>query len=108
MTLTTLKPRVQTLGNRLPTLTAKPGATLRIRGRAWMGIRQAVLVKGLFACVDCGKVSTDNEIDHDTPLEQGGLNHESNLVIRCIECHKAKTAQEAGNRHTDGGTPVKS
>lgn len=67
-----------------------------------MGIRQAVLVKGLFACVDCGQVSTDNEIDHDTPLDKGGSNHESNLVIRCIECHKAKTGQEAGNRNRWG------
>jgi len=67
-----------------------------------MEIRRKALVLGLFACVDCGSVGRDNEIDHDTPLEQGGSNEQSNLKIRCIQCHKAKTAKEGrarlGNR----------
>jgi 5-methylcytosine-specific restriction protein A len=35
-----------------------------------------------------------NQIDHEVPLEQGGSNDKSNLRIRCIACHAAKTADE--------------
>ena len=79
---------------RLPVLETKAGATPRLRGDAWIKVRQRVLVEGKFACVDCGLVSMSNQIDHDIPLEQGGSNDESNLRIRCINCHAAKTKQE--------------
>lgn len=100
MALTTLKPRLSTLKamSKVKLLDTKAGATERIRGRAWMRERHAALVNGLFTCVDCGLISVTNEVDHDIPLEQGGLNDQSNYRIRCIECHKAKTAREAGSR----------
>ena len=78
-------------------------ATTRIRGTTWMNIRAKALRDGAFTCVDCGRVSKTHEIDHDVPLEQGGSNHASNLKVRCVECHKAKTATEAGNRAGRGG-----
>lgn len=99
MSLKTLKPRLATINtNRIKTLDTKAGATPRIRGSKWMKERQTVLVAGLFTCVDCGLVSASNEVDHDTPLEQGGKNEQGNYRIRCVECHKAKTAREASSR----------
>jgi 5-methylcytosine-specific restriction enzyme A len=101
--LNKLPERIKSLDQRrLPVLEAKAGTTPRIRGDAWMKIRRRVLVDGGFTCVDCGHVSFDNQIDHDTPLEQGGSNDDSNLRIRCIDCHAKKTKSEnralLGNR----------
>ena len=79
-------------------LEAKAGTTQRMRGDAWMKIRRAVLVEGAYACVDCGRVHPSNEIDHQVPLEQGGTHDRSNLRIRCVECHAAKTKAEAKAR----------
>jgi 5-methylcytosine-specific restriction protein A len=84
---------------RVPLLETKAGATPRIRGDAWMKIRRATLLAAGFACRDCGLVRLDNEIDHDTPLEQGGSNDPSNLVVRCIPCHAAKTKTELRTRY---------
>ena len=97
---------LKTLKNRLaikPThtvrvLEAKAGTTERIRGDTWMKVRRRVLLAGGYACVDCGLVNASNEIDHDVPLEQGGSNDDANLRIRCLVCHKAKSAREAGLR----------
>ncbi|QIL73646.1 HNH endonuclease [Diaphorobacter sp. HDW4B] len=63
-----------------------------------MKTRQKALVAGSFTCVDCGRVHASNEVDHDKPLEQGGSNDQSNLVVRCVDCHKAKTKREAQAR----------
>ena len=87
--------RLQTLvTTRVPVLDTKAGATPRLRGDTWMKIRRSVLVDGGFTCVDCGHVALSNQIDHEVPLEQGGSNDKSNLRIRCIPCHAAKTAGE--------------
>ena len=97
--LARLPSRLQSIATtRIPVLEAKAGTTPRQRGDAWMKTRRKVLVDGGFACVDCGHVSTSNEIDHDTPLERGGSNDESNLRIRCTACHAAKTKTEAKQR----------
>ena len=63
---------------------------------------KAGFAAGLFTCVDCGHVSASNEIDHDTPLEQGGKNEQSNYRVRCIECHRRKTDAENRARHGKG------
>jgi 5-methylcytosine-specific restriction protein A len=39
-----------------------------------------------------------DQVDHDVPLEQGGSNEDENLNLLCVECHSAKTAQEAAAR----------
>lgn len=85
--------------NRAKVLEAKAGTTPRIRGDKWVKTRQTALLEGGFTCVDCGHVSMDNQIDHDTPLEQGGSNDPSNLRVRCIPCHAAKTKAEAKARY---------
>jgi 5-methylcytosine-specific restriction protein A len=90
---------------RVGVLDAKAGTTERIRGRAWMRIREEVLLRDNFTCVDCGRVSVENEVDHETPLEQGGTNEKSNLRTRCIPCHQAKTADEASARAGRGLPP---
>lgn len=103
MALKTLKPSLGVLNtNRIKVLDTKPGATERIRGRAWMQERNTALVAGLFTCVDCGHVSASNEVDHQIPLEKGGKNEQSNYRIRCIECHRAKTDAENRARHGKG------
>jgi hypothetical protein len=38
------------------------------------------------------------EVDHKTPLWAGGDNELPNLWLLCIDCHKRKTALEAGQR----------
>ena len=99
MALKTLKPRLAVLNtNRVRVLDTKAGATERMTGRAWMKVRREVLAEGLFACVDCARVSASNQIDHDTPLEQGGSHDKANLKIRCVDCHKAKTNRETKAR----------
>ena len=95
MKLNKLAARLPVLDTRrLPMLETKAGTTPRIRGDAWDKIRKRILLAGKFTCVDCGRISMSNQIDHDTPLEQGGTDTDQNLVIRCVECHKAKTAAE--------------
>lgn len=64
-----------------------------------MKTRRQVLLRDGFACVDCGHISMSNQIDHDTPLEQGGTDHLTNLKVRCEPCHKAKTAAETKARY---------
>lgn len=71
--LKTIKPRIAPL-NAVPvrTLSAKAGASDRVRGSAWARIRNQVLVRDAYTCQGCGRVSADNEVDHIKPLEQGG------------------------------------
>lgn len=100
MKLPTLDTRtIPTLNTRLvQVLEAKAGSTERERGTTWMKKRRAVLLRDKYACVDCGRISMANEVDHDTPLERGGSNDEANLLTRCVDCHAAKTAREASAR----------
>jgi 5-methylcytosine-specific restriction protein A len=95
----TLKTDLPMLVSSLKVLDTKAGSTERIRGSRWMKIRQRTLVAGAYTCVDCGRVHTSNEVDHETPLEQGGSNEQSNLAVRCEDCHKAKTKREAQDRY---------
>lgn len=36
------------------------------------------------------------ELDHRIPLQHGGPDTEENCQVLCIECHKAKSKEEAG------------
>lgn len=100
MAITMLKPRLQALKttSRIKVLDTKAGATQRIRGDTWMAIRRRVLLRDGYQCCDCGRVHASNQIDHDTPLEQGGSNDDDNLKVRCVDCHAAKTAAENKQR----------
>jgi 5-methylcytosine-specific restriction protein A len=94
MAITTLKTRLQTAKtSRVPMLTTKAGATVRERGTTWQRKREVILLGSHCFCVLC-KTAAATEVDHITPLEQGGSNDESNLQGLCHECHAAKTTQE--------------
>ena len=86
---------------RLPTLQTKAGATPRIRGDAWMATRRHVMQRDKYTCAACGAIRMDHEVDHRTPLEQGGSNEDSNLQLLCSgvgRCHDLKTREEAKQR----------
>ncbi|CAB4163493.1 McrA Restriction endonuclease [uncultured Caudovirales phage] len=99
MALATLKPRIgAAMLSRVKTLDTKAGATPRERGGKWTAKRKVVLLQNDCMCANgCGRVA--DEVDHDTPLEQGGSNDLSNLRGLCRECHAEKTKQEARQRH---------
>lgn len=100
MKLTALKPRLATLNtSRVQSLTTQ-AVNPRPAGRSWQATRQRIQVRDGSVCADCGKlwVSGRDHVDHDVPRERGGSDEDSNLRLRCIECHKAKTAAEAGQR----------
>lgn len=69
-----------------------------------METRLRVALAHGYRCVDCGRVwdAQRDQIDHVTPLEQGGSNDDGNLAPRCDGCHKAKTASEAATRSGRG------
>ncbi|MBI3103230.1 MAG: HNH endonuclease [Burkholderiales bacterium] len=67
-----------------------------------MKVRRRILGRDA-ACVDCGRVSPTNQIDHEIPRSLGGSNDDSNLRVRCVDCHKEKTAREASARAGRGG-----
>lgn len=46
-------------------------------------------------CAHCGSVA-NLETDHIIPKHRGGTDSWSNLQSLCVECHKVKTAREAG------------
>jgi 5-methylcytosine-specific restriction protein A len=99
--LATLKPRLKAAStHRVQMLEAKAGTTPRIRGSKWMTTRERVALAHGYRCVDCGCVwvASRDQMDHDTPLEQGGSNEDSNLRPRCITCAQAKTRREAMDR----------
>ena len=99
MALTTLKTRIGAAQlSRVKTLDTKAGATPREVGGNWTKKRKVVLLATNCMCANgCGRVA--DEVDHDTPLEQGGSNDLSNLRGLCKECHAEKTKREAKERH---------
>jgi len=71
---------------------------------------QAVSKHEELRCADCGfevgaKINAEGryeglawEADHEIPLWDGGEHTMENLRARCVSCHAAKTAREAGQR----------
>jgi 5-methylcytosine-specific restriction protein A len=98
MAITTLKTRLSAASlGRVSVLATKAGTTPRERGRSWQRKRETVLLGADCMCVLC-KVAAATEVDHVTPLEQGGSNSETNLQPLCHDCHAAKTKQEQRTR----------
>lgn len=77
----------------------------RIRGRAGQKIRAQVLAEEPFCrrCLAEGKRVRSDEVDHITPLSQGGGNERSNLQALCKPCHDAKSAAERASVRKGGG-----
>jgi 5-methylcytosine-specific restriction protein A len=67
---------------------------VRIRGRAWLAIRRAVLTDEprCRLCREKGKTVRAVEVDHIRPLHKGGDNSRENLQPLCRPCHRAKTS----------------
>ena len=67
--------------------------------RRWQVLRQAVLERDGWACVDCGTARGRLEIDHVKPVR---TNPElafdpTNCATRCSSCHTKKTRIECGH-----------
>lgn len=56
-------------------------------------LRYKILHRDGFRCAYCGKSSTETEleIDHLTPVSEGGTNSEGNLVAACWQCNIGKS-----------------
>jgi 5-methylcytosine-specific restriction protein A len=67
---------------------------VRIRGRRRMERNQTILVMHPM-CRACNEALAV-EVDHITPLHQGGTDTDDNLQGLCIPCHQAKTNRERG------------
>jgi len=76
-------------------------AAERLRGRPWERIRQRVLLRDDYLCVEClkvGRVELAHEVDHIVPVCDGGGNNMENLMSMCTPCHAAKSAREEKER----------
>lgn len=94
-----LKPKVAMLS----TNTVKTLTTERTRGSAWMATRRRILMRdnGLCRCAECkesGRILIAHEVDHVVPLHEGGADADANLSAINVDCHKRKSADEAGRR----------
>ena len=70
-------------------------APLRLRGRAWVGIRQEVLMQEP-CCYLCDGGGTEADyVDHVVPLAEGGTDDRWNLRRICRDCHARKTGRES-------------
>ena len=98
--LQTLKPRLQLLDGRRVRMLQHDTVNPRPRGEKWMETRRRIQMRDGSVCCDCGRLWLPHRdhVDHEIPRERGGSDDDSNLRLRCIECHKAKTAREARER----------
>ena len=91
-----LKPRITAINTR-----RTAPAVERLRGRPWERIRQRVLQRDDYLCVEClkaGRVELAREVDHIVPLHKGGIDAESNLQSLCFACHQTKSEREERER----------
>ena len=75
-------------------------ATERTRGRVWRRLREIVLKRDgyLCQCAECRRTGTmklAHEVDHITPLANGGTDSLDNLQAINRDCHKRKSLGEA-------------
>jgi len=60
--------------------------------------KRAIAEKCDGRCVDCGSDAGPLDHDHARPVWGGGETSVANGVLRCRDCHAAKTAREATAR----------
>lgn len=120
--LTTLKPRIPTLGAAPAkqggwTATRQTSSTARGYGWAWQKKREQVLKRDCYLCQVCARtdrVSSADQVDHIVCKAEWLLTHDSedgceadeNLQSICDACHKAKTAAEAARARVRGSPLV--
>src|SRR6516165_5025279 len=64
----------------------------------WVNIREAVLRRDNYKCVECGTPcrSAEADVHHLLPRSAGGPDEPSNLVTLCDGCHAAHHPKLAG------------
>lgn len=97
----TLKARVEML--RKPRANITPVRNARIKGSTGYRIRDAILTRdaGVCQCARCirdGAVRLAHEVDHVVPIWAGGREADDNRASINRDCHRLKTADEAGMR----------
>ena len=72
-------------------------APTRIRGRRLKPLREALLAKQGERCAKCGRLCLLSQVqrDHIINIKEGGQDIQANCQMLCLDCHKAKTQQEA-------------
>jgi len=62
--------------------------------------RRAIYLRDKLTCTYCGRDlmgdMKNTTLDHVTPQEFGGTNHESNLVLACKTCNSVKGSKSKG------------
>jgi ATP-dependent DNA helicase RecQ len=68
------------------------------RSADWANIREAVLRRDNYKCVECGTPchSAEADVHHLLPRSAGGTDEPSNLVTLCDGCHAAHHPKLAG------------
>lgn len=94
MSIPSLKGRIITID----TSKAAPIAVQRIRGWKLTKIRQRILLRDCYTCMQCGRVSVDLQVDHIEPLHTGGADSDANRQAICVDCHNAKSEREEKGR----------
>jgi 5-methylcytosine-specific restriction protein A len=68
-------------------------------GQRWRKVRLLALADSQGLCVSClanGLVTQAKEVDHITPISQGGAVYDlDNLQPLCVPCHARKSGKEA-------------
>jgi 5-methylcytosine-specific restriction protein A len=100
MKVTTLKPRLKTISNRLSNANGA-GQTVRVRGSKWQAMRAAHMRDNPL-CAHClinKRYTLATECDHIKPLWQGGAEFDPrNLQSLCHDCHVTKSSEEQKQR----------
>ena len=68
---------------------------------AYRANRKVVLARAAGRCQRCGRRDRRLQVDHITPVSQGGTHDLGNLTALCSgpgSCHAAKSAGEGGRR----------
>nr|WP_315041341.1 HNH endonuclease [uncultured Moraxella sp.] len=89
--LTTLQPRLKPTNNHQPKRNWGQGRG----GRAWLRLKDEILLRDNHTCQHCGRIGGNLELDHIINKARGGDDSPSNLQILCKDCHQTKTLAES-------------
>jgi 5-methylcytosine-specific restriction protein A len=109
--LTTLRPKVATLGSRVQSVPT--ASDRRITGRTLQNRRLRIWSRNPH-CATCGRLVAyphGFELDHTVPLCQGGADTDENCQVLCNGadgCHEAKTRTDLSQRPRRGEGGIKS
>lgn len=76
-----MRPKLNMLKRPMKTIDVSrgaPAAVERIRGYELVKIRERIALRDGYACQRCGRVTTQGQVDHKTPLHLGGQETDEN------------------------------